>query len=52
MKLELSKKDIEIAIKNYVDMWFPAVKVVDMEVVRSKKVEDIKYIINVEEKGE
>jgi len=52
MKIELSKEDIEKAIKNYIDLWFSAVDVEDIEFVRTKKVNDLKVKITIKEKGE
>jgi len=52
MKIELSKDDLEKAIKNYIDMWFTAVEVTDIEFIRTKKVDDLKVKVTTKEKGE
>ncbi len=52
MKIELGKEEIESAIKSYLDVWFPAIEVIHIDIVRTKKTEDIKYIVNIKEKGE
>jgi len=52
MKIELSKDVLEKAIKNYIDLWFSAIEVVDIEFVRTKKVDDLKVKITTKEKGE
>jgi len=52
MKIELSKEDLEKAIKNYIDVWFTAVEVTNIEFVRTKKVYDLKVQVTTKEKGE
>jgi len=52
MKIELSKIDVEQAIKAYIDVWFPALSVTNIEFIRTKKVADLKIIVETKEKGE
>jgi len=52
MKIELSKEDLEKAIKNYIDVWFSAVDVEDIEFIRTKKVDDLKVKVTTKEKVE
>jgi len=52
MKIELSKEDIEVAIKQYISVWFPAVDVEKIEFIRTKSINSLRANIEIKEKGE
>jgi len=52
MIVELSKDDLEKAITNYLELWFPAVEIKEIEFIRTKKVTDLKVKIKTNTKGE
>jgi len=52
LKIELSKDDLEKAVKNYIDLWFPSLDVESIEFIRTKQVKDLTVKITTKEKGE
>ena len=52
MIVELLKDDLEKAITNYIELWFPTIEIKEIEFVRTKKVADLKVKIKTNTKGE
>lgn len=52
MKIELSKADIEQAVEAYIGLWFPELSVTAIEFIRTKKVSDLKIVIETKKEGD